>query len=86
MFIVSITIATVNLVLNIQSHNTSELEVRQVRASMDRVNYSVSIGLLLRSLLNIANGYEPNQSKILSNRFNTFMNLLVDKSNSLFNT
>jgi len=60
MFIASITIATVNLVLNIRSHNLSELEVKQVRASMDRVNFSVSIRLLLRSMMNIANGYEPN--------------------------
>lgn len=72
MFIVSITIGTVNLVLNIKSHNLSELEVRQVRSSIDRVNFSVSIRVILRVLLNIANGYEPNQSKLIDDRFKVY--------------
>ncbi|CDW76681.1 pas domain s-box family protein [Stylonychia lemnae] len=83
MFIASITIATVNLVLNIRSHNLSELEVKQVRASMDRVNFSVSIRLLLRTMMNIANGYEPNKSKLLDDRFKVYQGLLRSKAEQL---
>eukprot|EP00347_Sterkiella_histriomuscorum_P002941 403366205 len=86
MFLVSITIATVNLVLNIQSHNNSELEVRQVRGSMDRVNFSGSIRVLLRSMMNIANGYEQNQSKVLSDRYKSYQDMLRDKTDQLVKT
>jgi len=46
-----------------------------VRQSFDRMN-SVSMNqLLVRVLLNIANGYEVENSTLISNRFNEYLDL-----------
>jgi hypothetical protein len=64
----------------------SERDVQTVRQSFDRMN-SVSMNqLLARVLLNIANGYEVENSTLISNRFNEYLDLQRIKIQELKDT
>ncbi|CDW88868.1 pas domain s-box family protein [Stylonychia lemnae] len=78
LFIASVTISTINLGLNIKNQIQTSFEIRTVKAAYDRINYTINNRLILRVLLNIANGYEPNSSSILKDRFNEFK-IMQDK-------
>jgi UPF0716 family protein affecting phage T7 exclusion len=60
LFLVSLIIASINLGLNIENKNQGSSTLKTVRISMDRVNFTSNTRLILRNLINIANGYEPN--------------------------
>lgn len=75
LYFIMVTIASVNLAINITRQMQSERDVQTVRQSFDRMN-SVSMNqLLARVLLNIANGYEVENSTLISNRFNEYLDL-----------
>ena len=76
MFAVSITIATVNLGLNIKSFQTTKLEIYTIRTSIDRLVSAIATRLVVRGILNLANGYEPLNNDIENDRWTLYKNLL----------
>lgn len=75
-FILLLVISTLNLVLSLSRYEQLQNEVKTVRQSYDRIQINGKTRLLLRGLLNIANGYEPNQSEMTMNRFKMFQDEL----------
>ena len=70
-FFLLIVVSTINLLLSLTRNDQLQLEVMTVRRSYDRLAIHSKTRLLLRGLLNIANGWEPagqggggNQSEI----------------------
>lgn len=79
LYLLMVTIASVNLGINITRQMQSERDVQTVRQSFDRMN-SISMNqLLVRVLLNIANGYEIENSTLITNRFNEYLDLQKTK-------
>lgn len=62
LFVSCIVISTINLALNIENTISTSLDINSVKASFDRINYTINSRAILRILLNIANGYEPANS------------------------
>lgn len=74
-----ITISCVNLGINVTRQKQSEQDVHVVKDANDRMNL-VSINLLVsRVLLNIANGYEAPNSKLIENRFEVYKSIQREK-------
>ena len=72
LYLIMIIISSVNLGVNITRQKQSEYDVHVVKDANDRMNL-VSINLLVsRVLLNIANGYEMGNSKLIQNRFEEY--------------
>jgi hypothetical protein len=57
----------------------SESDVHTVRQAFDRINWISMNQLLVRVLLNIANGYEPENSYLIDDRFNKYIQLQEDR-------
>ena len=70
-----VTIASANLGINITRQMQSEKDVHTVRQAFDRMNWVSMNQLLVRVLLNVANGYEPENSLLIQDRFNEYMKL-----------
>lgn len=77
LFIVSMSIASVNLALNVDNKNKGVATVLALRKSLNRMNLTSASRMLLRSMLNIANGYESRSTSMLSDRFDTYYKLLA---------
>lgn len=76
LLMISISIASINLGLNVSNKNEGAQTVFMVRKSLDRVNFTSNTRLILRNLVNIANGYEPNESRVLADRWGYYSGLL----------
>ncbi len=75
LYLLMVAIAFVNLGINITRQMQSEKDVQTVRQSFERMN-SVSMNqLLVRVILNIANGYEPEDSLLIKDRFKAYVDL-----------
>ena len=72
MFLISFIVASINLGLNINSSEDQSLDLKMVKASYDKVSYTINLRMLVRVLSNIAQGYEPNVSEVLPNRFSNY--------------
>ena len=83
MLLVSLTIASVNLTINIKSYQTADLEVKSVRTSIDRIVLAISNRLLMRGILNMANGYEPTSTALVQNRWQVYRDLQKIKIENL---
>jgi hypothetical protein len=64
----------------------SEKDVHTVRQSFDRMNWVSMNQLLVRVLLNIANGYEPEDSILIDNRFSKYVSLQEKRIQQLKDT
>ena len=53
----------------------SEKDVHTVRQAFDRMNWVSMNQLILRVILNIANGNEPDDSILIKDRFKEYMSL-----------
>lgn len=73
LYLVMLTVASVNLGINVQRQLESEKDVHTVRYAYDRMNWISMNQLLFRVLLNTANGYEPNSTTLIPDRFNTYV-------------
>eukprot|EP00347_Sterkiella_histriomuscorum_P008635 403344343 len=82
----SFVISTVNLCLSIENSSSTSFDVRTVKTAFDRINYTINNRLILRVLLNIANGYEPNFSKLIPDRFQTYKDMQKIRLQSLKDT
>ncbi|TNV87499.1 hypothetical protein FGO68_gene6494 [Halteria grandinella] len=82
-FILLLVISTINLVLSLSRYEQLQNEVKTVRQSYDRIQINGKTRLLLRGLLNIANGYEPNQSEMTMDRFRMFQDELENQIQKL---
>ena len=58
-------VAAVNLVINFNRQGESETDIRAVKFAYDRLDQMAVNLVLIRVLLNVANGYEPNISEII---------------------
>ena len=83
MFLVSQSIAIVNLVLDIKNIEQSFTGIKITRAGFDRINLLSSCLLALRSIVNMANNYEPSKTLIAEDRFKTYIDILEDRTNRL---
>lgn len=70
-----ISIASLNLNSNIQMQQQSELDVLTLKQAYDRMSAISYNQLLMRVLVNIANGYEPENSNLLNDRYNLYHKL-----------
>ena len=68
-FTLSATIPSVTLVLGFDIDDTFDNQLNLYRISSDRINAISQILLIIRILLNIANGYEDNQNYLIDDRF-----------------
>lgn len=57
----------------------NEMEIRVIKESCDRTGQIAMNQLLLRTILNIANGYEPESSNIIQNRYLTYQSMLTER-------
>lgn len=73
LYLIMLTVASVNLGINVQRQIESENDVHTVRYAYDRMNWISMNQLLFRVLLNTANGYEPNSTTLIPDRFNTYV-------------
>jgi sensor domain CHASE-containing protein len=71
-FLLLLVVSTINLALSLRRYEQLQNEVKTVRQSYDRVQINGKTRLLLRGLMNIANGYEPNTSEMTMDRFRMF--------------
>eukprot|EP00347_Sterkiella_histriomuscorum_P004053 403361925 len=79
LYIIMITVSSINLGINISRQKQSEYDVHVVKDANDRMNL-VSINLLLsRVLLNIANGFEANSSILIKDRFEEYKEIQREK-------
>ncbi|CDW72555.1 UNKNOWN [Stylonychia lemnae] len=79
LYLVMIVISSVNLGINITRQKQSEYDVHVIKDANDRMNL-VSINLLIsRVLLNIANGYEPEISSLMEDRFKNYKEIQREK-------
>ena len=72
-FLVMVVVSAINLVLALSRNANLVKEVNTVRKSYDRIAFHAKTRLLLRSLINIANGYEPTQSEVSRDRFAAYI-------------
>ncbi|TNV74775.1 hypothetical protein FGO68_gene16630 [Halteria grandinella] len=86
LYFIMVIIAAVNLGINISRQMQSETDVHAVRQAFDRINWISMNQLLVRVLLNIANGYEPERSILIEDRFNRYSTLQEDRVTQLKNT
>jgi hypothetical protein len=86
LYLIMVTIAGVNVGINIQRQMQSEKDVHTVRQSFDRMNWVSMNQLLLRVLLNIANGYEPENSILIEDRFSKYVSLQENRIQQLKDT
>lgn len=63
-FILLIVVSSINLILALDRNSKLVTEVNTVRKSYDRIAYHAKTRLLLRGIMNMANGYEPLFSEI----------------------
>jgi hypothetical protein len=63
-FIIMVAISSINLILALDRNANLVTEVNTVRKSYDRIAYHAKTRLLLRGMINMANGYEPLTSEI----------------------
>eukprot|EP00347_Sterkiella_histriomuscorum_P001462 403371946 len=75
LILVTLTISTVNLGLSISNQIKQNFEIQTVKAAYKRINHTISNRMLLRILMNIANGYEPNNSSLIADRFTVYKKL-----------
>lgn len=66
---VSIVIASINLAFSVSNKQQSVATVNVLRKAIDRINFTSNCRLIARSMIDIANGYESNESPILPDRF-----------------
>eukprot|EP00347_Sterkiella_histriomuscorum_P022071 403331786 len=83
LFLASLTISTVNLGLSIQNQIQSSFEIKTVKAAYDRINHTIGNRMIMRILLNIANGFEPNSSKLIADRFTVYKQLQDERITEL---
>ena len=76
MFCTMTAVSTINLYLSKSRSQKLFEEIDVVRKSFDRINYAARSRLMIRNLLNMANGLEPNSTYILKNRSLSFRNEL----------
>lgn len=72
-------IAGVNLGVNLARQLQSEYDVGAVRMAFDRMNWVSMNQLLVRVLVNTANGYEPEESILVKDRYTEFMLLQSER-------
>ena len=73
---VSIVIASINLAFSVSNKQQSVATVNVLRKAIDRINFTSNCRLITRSLIDIANGYEANESPILPDRFSHYRDQL----------
>lgn len=72
LYIIMMAVASVNLGINVTKQNQSDDDIQTVKLAYDRLN-SLSVNLvLMRTMINVANGYEPDESLIIKDRFETY--------------
>lgn len=77
LYVIMMAVASLNLGLNIQKQNQAQLDIHTLKDNFDRLN-QISIAIVsFRSLSMIANGYTPNVSPIMSDRFAEFQAIQV---------
>ena len=86
LYVIMVTIAGVNVGINISRQMESEKDVHTVRQSFDRMNWVSMNQLLVRVLLNIANGYEPEDSILIEDRFSKYVSLQEKRIQQLKDT
>lgn len=86
LYFIMVIIASVNLSINITRQMQSESDVHTVRQAFDRINWVSMNQLLVRVLLNIANGYEAEDSILIDDRFVRYSILQEDRVQQLKNT
>lgn len=67
-----IALASLNLAITITRVNQSAADIETVKQAYDRLTSLAQNLLAMRSLLNIANGYEPDSSTIITDRFSEY--------------
>ena len=82
-FLIMIVISTINLILALNRSGNLVTEVSTVRKSYDRIAFHAKTRLLLRGMLNMANGYEPLFSEITLSRFDAYKKELEVQTNNL---
>lgn len=70
-----VTVASINLGTTITRQRESESDVTTVKLAYDTMNVLSMNLLLFRVVLNIANGLEPENSKMIVNRYEKYMNM-----------
>lgn len=64
-------ISVLNLALTVTRHISQRNEVEVVKLSFDRMNYFSKIRVIIRSMVNMANEYEPMTSEFQPDLFNS---------------
>jgi hypothetical protein len=86
LYLVMTLIASINLGINLARQKESETDVADVRLAFDRMNWVSMNQLLVRVLVNTANGYEPENSALVADRFAKYLNLQEDRIQQLKDT
>ena len=79
LYVIMISVASINLGTTISKQRESEYDVRTVKLSYDTMNVLSMNLLLFRVVLNIANGLEPESSQLIPNRYETYLNLSQER-------
>jgi predicted acyltransferase (DUF342 family) len=74
-----VSIAIVSLVISIKTHTNTQTDLKALKGSFNTINLTAMNRLILRCLLNIANGYEPQNTIVLENRFDTYSVLFKER-------
>lgn len=72
LYLIMISIASLNLGMTVAKYKEWDNDLDVVRYSYDRMSWVSRNQMLLRVQLNIANGYEPDESSIVKDRFSFY--------------
>jgi len=78
-YLVTTSVSSLNMGLNIQRQEEQKSELQLIKASYDRMTCTSAISIILRSILNMANDFEPLNSLFIDDRLTVYIDLLEER-------